>query len=104
MLQKLVSGLPHNGLKFYCPACKAPHRIQAGPNGFYWNGDTQKPTVSPSIFFQTFKPCTLDDTKDVAYICHSWVADGKISFLPESTHTMAGQTHELPFKYSPEGV
>jgi hypothetical protein len=49
-----------------------------------WNGDTEKPTISPSI---------LSDNQQVR--CHSFVREGKIEFLNDCTHEHAGQTLDL---------
>jgi hypothetical protein len=57
-----------------------------------FNGDEEKPTFSPSILVSSTSP---KDGK--IYIkCHSFVTDGKIQFLSDSAHALAGQTVELP--------
>ena len=48
--------------------------------------DLDKPTVSPSLL-QNFVP---------GIICHSFITDGKIQYLNDCTHKLAGQTIELP--------
>jgi len=79
-----------------------------------WNASLERPTFSPSIdvksghylhtppvpgncacdFHERFPeegpwnwPCTH---------CHSYVRDGQIQFLPDSSHALAGKTVELP--------
>jgi hypothetical protein len=52
-----------------------------------WNGDTEKPTLKPSILTK----CGHDGK----ITCHSWVNDGKAIFQPDSTHELAGQTVDL---------
>ena len=54
-----------------------------------FNGDVERPTVNPSILVTTRFP---DHTK----ICHSFIRDGRIQFLSDSTHQLAGKTVELP--------
>jgi hypothetical protein len=57
-----------------------------------WNGSLDKPTFTPSILVKAnyTSPNRLDD------ICHSFVTDGKIHFLGDCTHQLAGQTVDLP--------
>lgn len=49
-----------------------------------WNGDTETPTLSPSI-----------RTRDGANTCHCYVKAGCAEFCADSTHELAGQTVEL---------
>lgn len=53
-----------------------------------WNGDTEKPTLKPSIL-------TRFETRLELTVCHSFVTDGKVQFLSDCTHEFAGQTLEL---------
>lgn len=55
-------------------------------NAWTWNGDTEKPTVKPNVLFT--RPTQTNR-------CHSWVTDGKVQFLNDSTHNLSGQTVEL---------
>lgn len=75
---------------FYCPGCKVYHGIWTEGDGPRWqfNGDLEKPTVSPSILV-TYLHATGTD------ICHSFVKEGMIQFLSDCTHELAGQTIEL---------
>jgi hypothetical protein len=52
-----------------------------------WNGSMDTPTFTPSI------NCNPNDPQ---WRCHSFVTDGKIQFLPDSHHRLAGKTVELP--------
>lgn len=52
-----------------------------------WNGDMEKPTLTPSIR-------TTGGHKG-EHLCHSFVTDGKIKFLNDSTHEFAGQIVDL---------
>lgn len=83
---------------FWCPGCKTGHQINVfeDPNrqGPLWgfNGDGDKPTFTPSIFVNPPHlrgPSTRPS-------CHSFVTDGRIQFLSDSTHALAGQTVDLP--------
>ena len=71
---------------FFCPACGFAHWFKTGvPGGWTWNGDREKPTISPSILTLLVEPR-----------CHSFVTDGRIRFLNDCTHNMKGPTVELP--------
>lgn len=59
-----------------------------GTPNWSWNGDVDKPTIKPSIL-------TRGGNEDHPIVCHSFVNDGKIQFLSDSTHELAGQTVDL---------
>jgi len=101
-----------NELVFMCPGCEHVHAVRYGEgNGprWTWNGDDFKPTFSPSILYsreQWTPPVTpknieqwrvepWEQTKQL-YVCHSFVTDGRIQFLSDCTHELAGQTVDLP--------
>ncbi len=77
---------------FRCPGCGNAHMIRtAGAHQPVWsfNGDVENPTVSPSIL--------VNPGNDTRYPrCHSFVRDGKIQFLADCTHALAGQTVDIP--------
>lgn len=80
---------------FDCPGCKnshAVHTIVPNQNGARWgfNSDLDKPTFRPSILINA----QYGDGRKV--VCHSYVTDGKIQYLGDCTHELAGQTVELP--------
>jgi hypothetical protein len=60
---------------------------RAGTHCWSWNGDVENPTLKPSILTRT--------GADFEVICHSWVNDGKVQFLGDCSHELAGQTLEL---------
>lgn len=63
---------------------------RAGTGNWSWNGDTEKPTLKPSILtMATYGP------ENKKMVCHSWVNDGKVQFLSDCTHSLAGQTVDL---------
>jgi hypothetical protein len=97
-----------------CPGCGDKHvfyaRTHSGP-GWSFNGNREKPTFSPSMLSKSGH--YIDGKIDECWcryaeqhpneqapfkcgICHSFVTDGKIQFLSDCTHDMAGQTVELP--------
>jgi hypothetical protein len=75
---------------FYCPGCKCHHWFATKDmnNTFpkwEWNGDREKPTISPSILVH------YSNLKN-AIVCHSFIKDGQIQFLGDCTHELAGKT------------
>lgn len=94
------------GYRFQCPGCNDEHRLAVAPHknsfGASWsfNGNTAAPTFSPS-FLQRVGPFPPDCNpanlnSDRLLICHSFIRDGRIQFLGDCTHKLAGQTVELP--------
>jgi len=69
---------------FYCPGCKRPHTFDTR---WKWNGSTELPSFTPSY---------LIEGGDPSYKCHSYVTNGRIQFLPDSTHELSGKTVDLP--------
>jgi len=87
---------------FHCPGCGCAHGVS---NQWQYNGNPDSPTITPSILVRAAKWPTADECtrilagekiKLVPTICHSFVTDGKIQFLSDCTHTLAGQTVALP--------
>lgn len=79
---------------FHCPGCENDHAFTVG--GLFpgwgdarwtWNGSYDLPTFAPSLL------CNRDHPESR---CHSFVEDGKIRFLDDCWHKLAGQTVELP--------
>lgn len=79
-------------LFFHCPGCGNAHAFTVGgdPNShprWQWNGSFDCPTFSPSL------SCNKDFPESR---CHSFVRDGKIEFLSDCHHALAGQTVDIP--------
>lgn len=99
-------------LHFKCPACRQVHGVRvAAPRTdlWQWNGDVAKPTFSPSLLVQAdmweppVTPENLAQWKEqpwaqtkVHKVCHSFITDGRIQFLSDCTHDLAGQTVDIP--------
>lgn len=92
-------------LYFRCPGCKHLHAINdaltelRGENSPVWvfNGDYDKPTISPSILVWSYRKNPSTDEYNIETDrCHSFVRDGNIQFLTDCMHQLAGQTVELP--------
>jgi len=94
---------------FQCPGCGAEHCLPlVGPGAWAFNGDVERPTLQPSILA---KGCKVklgpdgkwngewelgEDGKPLPSVCHSFVKDGRIQFLTDSNHSLAGTTVDLP--------
>lgn len=55
-----------------------------GTHCWSWNGDTERPTLKPSI------PTTSHTMR-----CHTFVNDGQVQFLSDCSHELSGQTLPL---------
>lgn len=77
---------------FHCPGCECGHMVRvAGEQPVWgWNGSMDAPTFTPSILVNR------GSLNPGVPVCHSFVTLGKIQFLPDSTHKLAGQTVEIP--------
>lgn len=87
------------GYRISCPGCKAAgahpmHILTTGadkPARWQFNGDLERPTFTPSLL------CRYpwgEERREI--VCHSFITDGRIQFLGDSTHPLAGQTVDLP--------
>lgn len=118
-ISKVLREAGSNGyrmLMFRCPGCKEAHGVsvsrpegQAGPVWGY-NGNPDKPTFTPSILVTGYRVSpegeAMMDRGDPppeggrypgsAFVCHSFVTDGRIQFLGDCTHALAWQTVDLP--------
>lgn len=79
-----------------CPACGYGHFFRTVPHDnlpvWSFNGDRDRPTFSPSMLVNA----TMHDRDPKNIRCHSFVRNGRIEFLGDCSHAMAGQTVELP--------
>lgn len=90
-------------VRIHCPGCDSEHMCRVSGEGrprWGFNGNFDAPTLTPSILVTYNGPDAgqLDEDGDRAppAVCHSYVTDGKIEFLGDSTHALAGQTVPLP--------
>lgn len=112
-ISKLLREAEGGRLLFLCPGCDTLHFIQHGPGpGPRWdyNGNADRPTFKPSVLVtwdQWEPPATSPEIAEkirlgeiqqvkVQKVCHSFVTDGRIQFLGDCTHALAGQTVDLP--------
>jgi hypothetical protein len=88
MMPKIIEAADGT-LMFFCPGCGEHHGIN---RTWQFNEDFENPTISPSI-----RVSTLDKPEHASRtICHSFVREGKIQFLSDCVHSLAGQTVDLP--------
>lgn len=96
---------------FWCPGCDDTHQIHTNENGWGSNGDLERPTFTPSVLVRAIQWDVEEHPRETFKrraerhagvpagehtICHSFVTDGRIQFLTDSTHALAGQTVDLP--------
>lgn len=79
-------------VQFFCFGCKCPHYVNVAhcdtnPQRPVWgfNGSYEKPTFTPSVLVDLGQ----------GRVCHSFVTDGRIQYLTDSFHELAGQTVDL---------
>ena len=91
---------------FYCQGCKCHHGVwikkenYAGPV-WDFNNDIKNPTFYPSIKvewiyceYDQITSMPIQSTRKIM-ICHSFITNGKIQYLSDCTHKLAGQTIDL---------
>lgn len=91
-------------LAFWCPGCDSTHVIRVRDDqgqrpSWTYNGNPEAPTFQPSILVTSgrrVKPDYVPQEDDPPECCHSFVTDGKIMFLDDCTHELAGKTVPLP--------
>jgi hypothetical protein len=86
-------------LCFQCPGCNRRHgyRIKGTGPVWDWNGSMDRPTFSPSLLV------TYPALEGIPQrTCHLFLTDGKIQFLSDCHHALAGQTFQLPAVESQE--
>ena len=95
----VISQIGNNYFAFYCPGCKESHVFDS--TVWQFNGDMEKPTISPS-YLTWLEPNPNADPKHdpkgkfrAGFRCHSFVSNGMIQFLGDCTHTLANQTVPL---------
>ena len=76
----------HYGWHVECPGCKYTHVFDAR---WSFDGNENSPTFAPSMLVNQHR-------MNGSIRCHSYVRGGRIEFLPDCDHELAGQTVELP--------
>ena len=104
----------HGRLTFWCPGCNEPHGVVLSPyGGWTFNGNYDRPTFRPSVLVTSGHYCQGHKPGDHCWCvynrehpdnpsafrcerCHTYITDGKIQFLKDCTHELAGKTIDLP--------
>ena len=93
---------------FWCPDCDRNHTVRLnGPYKWEWNGSEECPTLQPSVKVTGNEQISDEQWAEYErygtplpvpkpFVCHSYVTNGQIQFLPDSTHELAGKTVDLP--------
>lgn len=80
-----IAGLNRPHWAFWCPGCKCGHVVWLdGPTKWSFNGNTEKPTFSPSILNQ-----------NELGRCHMFVENGMIKFCGDCSHELAGKNVQM---------
>lgn len=77
------NGRVHFGIR--CPGCDEVHALD---ERWTFNDNFERPTFTPSLLCRGERP--------EPFVCHSFITDGRIQFLSDCTHALAGQTVDLP--------
>lgn len=116
---QLSGGEPPTSLRFWCPACEESHLIWINrPQSWTWDGNADAPSIAPSVKCEWDKitpegmamidrgepaniPIEIGGVMKMkypttAYCCHSTISAGQITYCPDCTHGLVGQTVQLP--------
>ncbi len=95
-----------DSIAFFCIGCNELHIIRiSGIDPWEFNGDYDRPTFKPSIKVSGKEWPTDEQCKALGrgekinlkdHICHSYVTNGQIEYLSDSTHHLKGQTVDIP--------
>lgn len=87
------------GYAHWCQGCRLVHIFHVIPPGPVWsfNNDMEKPTFDPSM--REFMPARKDANgkivKPEITLCHYFLKDGEIDFLPDSSYHQLRGKHSL---------
>ena len=73
------------GYLFWCPGCKECHSFD---KRWDFDGNMENPTFKPSLLVNA-------NTPSLGKRCHLFVRKGKIEFLADCHHSLAGQTVDM---------
>lgn len=114
--KETIGGNETGRVVFHCPACNDTHAlniVEGQHPGWSFNGDYERPTFRPSVLYQSGHYFTGQKDESGCWCkynrehpdnpapftctrCHSFVTDGRIQYLTDCTHALAGQTIDLP--------
>lgn len=93
---QVSSKLRHSstGYFWFCPACEEMHPL---PDGWTFDGDLEAPTFSPSFKHDwNCGPLIELPKREGRNVCHYIVTAGRVAYCGDCTHSMAGQTIDMP--------
>ena len=79
---------------FWCPGCDEAHQFTANPGLWGYDGNADSPTIEGSVLVRG--PQRSTPGSGSAATCRSFIAAGRIQFLDDCTHALAGTTVEVP--------
>lgn len=109
-----LRSLEGNRVAFWCPGCNSAHVIRVATettDGWGYCGNPDAPTFTPSVLTKSGHYLQNDGTNQcwctyeerygkkpsfTCAVCHLFVTKGKILFLADCSHALAGQTVDLP--------
>lgn len=87
-LERVTGAKGMAGYVFWCPGCKEPHAFwteyKDQSKRWTFNGDLDRPTFTPSLVVRTLERR-----------CHLYLTDGKLQYLGDCSHELAGKTVQL---------
>lgn len=90
VLENIYEGVKyhHTQYLYFCKGCGYEHCFALKSEGGHhtFNMDLENPTISPSLL----------ENKTPGRTCHSFIKNGKIQYLGDCHHHLAGKTIELP--------
>jgi len=112
-LSRVLRTRPDGQIAYWCPGCNTTHAVRIaahGRDGWTWNGDVDRPSFHPSILTRHYqispeglemirrgeRPKDRERYPGADVICHCFVRNGRIEFLNDCTHALAGQTVDMP--------
>lgn len=86
MSRKLRTAMDSRGTRIYTFHCKGCGHSHMFNEQWTFNGNMESPTFSPSL---------LNYLPNGTERCHLFVREGKIEYLSDCSHHLAGQTVEM---------
>lgn len=83
----------HRSWFFWCPGCDNPHSIN---ETWAFDGNYESPTINPSILVTMPNPDKQKLILVHEYRCHLYIREGRIEFLSDCSHDLAGNTVDIP--------
>ena len=92
--------------RWWCPGCDSNHVVPTdGPNAWSFDENWEAPTLSPSVLVHSHKTLidnmlegdalTAPSNITATPQCHCFIRAGRIEYLADSTHGLAGQTVDM---------